>query len=127
MSAETVPLPTAVGPARTVRRAGRGGAVSSRGEDTGAGGVAEMSAKPLDERGRLVGTQPAHAACLGDPDLLHDRPGLHLTDTGHGLQECDHLELADHLVLAPPLDHLGERALRVLQTVLDLSAHPAGL
>src|SRR6478735_2546755 len=135
MSADTVPFPTAVGPARTVRRAGpgttggdAGSVVSPAGTDgVGSDGCAEMSAKPLDEGRGLVGTEAADTTCLGDPDLLHDRPSLHLTHAGQGLQQRDHLELADHVVRLPTLDDLLQGALGVLEPVLHLGAHASGL
>src|SRR5690606_27025647 len=59
-------------------------------------------------------------AGLGDPDLFHDRPSLHLTDSGERLQQRDDLELAHDVVRLALLDHLPQRPLGVLQTVLDL-------
>src|SRR5918998_144377 len=129
MSADTVPFPTAVGPASTVRRAGESFVAPWRPEsDAGrrAGG-AEMSAKPLDECLGLVRPEAAYPASLGDPDLFHDRPGLHLTDTWQRLQQRDDLELAHDVVFLPLLDHVLERALGVLQPVLDLGAHTTRL
>src|SRR6478609_2137287 len=128
MSADTVPFPTAVGPARTVRRgAGDDSASPSADDADGSDGCAEMSAKPLDEGRGLVGTEAADTTCLGDPDLLHDRASLHLTHAGQRLEQRDDLELADHVVRLPALDDLLQRTLRVLQPVLHLGADPAGL
>src|ERR687893_721632 len=130
MSAETVPFPTAVGPASTVSRAGMWFVAPWRSGTCGAGwpaGGAEMSAKPLDERLGLVRPEAAYPASLGDPDLFHDRPSLHLTDTWQRLQQRDDLELAHDVVFLPLLDHVLERALGVLQPVLDLGAHTTRL
>src|SRR5690606_20849301 len=84
------------------------------------GCVVLISAKPLDERRRLVGSEASDAAGLGDPDLFHDRPGLNLTDPGERLEQRDDLELAHDVVLPALLDDLLEGALRVLELVLDL-------
>src|SRR5690606_13781339 len=134
MSADTVPFPTAVGPARTVRRAGpdrvdgeAGSAAPSGACGVGSDGCAEMSAKPLDEGRGLVGAEAADTTCLGDPDLLHDRPSLHLTHAGQRLQQRDDLELADHVVRLAALDDLLQGALGVLEPVLHLGADPPGL
>src|SRR3954467_10102928 len=104
MSADTVPLPTAVGPARTVSRGRPPCATTS-------------AVEALDECGDLVRAQPAHPARLGDPDLLHDLAGAHLAHPGKGLEQRRDLDLADHLVALPLLDHLTQGALRVLEAV----------
>src|SRR5665811_686623 len=106
MSAETVPLPTAVGPARTVRRAG-GGLVGIK--------SAGSSAEALAEGRSLVRAEPAHPARLRDPDLGHDRARLHLAHAGKRLEQGNHLELPDDVVLLAVVDHGGERALGVLE------------
>src|SRR4051794_16931839 len=109
MSADTVPLPTAVGPARTVNRRRPPCSTTS-------------AVETLDERRDLVGAQAAHPARLGDPDLLHDLAGPHLADAGQRLEQRGDLDLADHLVALAFLDHFAEGALRVLQPVLHLGA-----
>src|SRR5690242_8249193 len=124
MSAATVPLPTAVGPASTVSRPGTALICSVAESPPNTPGSA---AESLDQGGDLVGPETPHAARLGDPDLLHDLLGADLADAGKGLEEGRHLHLADHLVLLPFLDHLTEGALRVLESVLDLGSRAASL
>ena len=68
--AATVPLPTAVGPARTVSR----DAVSLR--RTGSVARGELAL----ERGDLLGAEPAHPAALGDAEPLHHLPGADLAE-----------------------------------------------
>ena len=41
------------------------------------------------ERLALLGPEAADPAGLGDADLLHDAPGLHLADAGQGLEQGD--------------------------------------
>src|SRR4029079_15984408 len=109
----TVPLPTAVGPARTVSRAGvvvmrgswgvRCSWCVAGGEDApyltpaprraGAGG-GRVLAELLDERLDLVRAEAAPAPRLRDPDLRHDRARLDLADAGQRLEQRDDLELA---------------------------------
>src|SRR5690606_35003539 len=112
MSAETVPLPAAVGPASTVRRPGAG--VSSV-RLAGAG-----SAKLLDQLGDLVRAEATHPARLGDPDLGHDLLRGDTADARQRLQQREHLELADRVVGLALLDYLGELASGVLEPVLHL-------
>src|SRR4051812_27771481 len=118
MSADMVPFPTAVGPARTVSRRGPGGTFASP-------RATRSAVETLDERGDLVGTQATDAPGLRDPDLFHDLAGPDLAHAGQGLQQCRHLDLADHLVGLPLLDHLGEGTLGVLEPVLHFGAGPA--
>ena len=81
--AETVPLPTAVGPARTVSLGlGR--------RCAGSGAVLKLAL----ERGDLVGAEPAHAARLGDAEPLHQVAGPDLAEpwdrpaAGRGPASC---------------------------------------
>src|SRR5947209_12351072 len=104
MSADTVPLPTAVGPARTVRRRLPDPLWPAR-------STARSAVEALDERGDLVRPETPHAPRLGDPDLLHDLPGAHLANAGQRLEEGGDLDLADHLVGLALLDDLAQRAL----------------
>src|SRR3954452_8958986 len=122
MSADTVPLPTAVGPAMTVRR--RPGGPS--GDPRRAGSTVGSAVEALDERRDLVRAEPPHPPGLRDPDLLHDLPGTYLAHTGQRLEERGDLDLADHLVALPLLDDLAERALGVLEPVLHLGPGAAG-
>src|SRR3954468_1768505 len=115
MSADMVPLPTAVGPARTVSRRGSGGIVAAP-EPT------RSAVEALDERGDLVRAEAADTAGLGDADLFHDLPGAHLAHAGQRLEEGGDLDLADDLVRLPLLDDVPEGALGVLQPVLHLGA-----
>ena len=85
-SAATVPLPTAVGPARTIRRERRGALTTRRG--------AELTL----ERGDLLDAQAAHAAALGDAEALHHLAGAHPAEAGHRLEQLDDAHLADDLV-----------------------------
>src|SRR5690349_23979338 len=103
MSAETVPLPTAVGPARTVRRRPGGPWEDPR----RAGSTAGSAVEALDERRDLVRAEPADPPGLRDPDLLHDLPGAHLAHAGQRLEQRGDLDLADHLVALPLLDDLA--------------------
>src|SRR3954453_5554795 len=118
MSADTVPLPTAVGPASTVRRR----LPWPPGQVWPARSTARSAVEALDERGDLVGPETPHAPRLGDPDLLHDLPGAHLAHAGQRLEEGGDLDLADHLVGLALLDDLAQRALGVLEAVLDLGS-----
>src|SRR5689334_8109311 len=124
MSAATVPLPTAVGPASTVSRPGPGtppvSSVVISPPNTGV-----SAAEALDQGGDLVRAQTSHATRLGDPDLFHDLLGADLADAGQGLEKCRHLHLADHLVGLTLADHLTERTLRVLESILDLGTRTA--
>src|SRR4051794_40460557 len=126
MSAATVPLPTAVGPASTVSRPGSGitppSSVVASPPNTGV-----SAAEALDQGGNLVGAQTSHTPRLGDPDLFHDLLRADLADTGEGLEENRPLQLADPLVGLPLADHLTERALRVLESILDLGSRAASL
>src|SRR3954463_11781129 len=122
MSADTVPLPTAVGPASTVRRR----LPWRPGQVWPARSTARSAVEALDERGDLVGPETPHAPRLGDPDLLHDLPGADLAHSGQRLEQGGDLDLADHLVGLPLLDDVAERALRVLQPVLHFGACTAG-
>ena len=74
-----MPLPTAVGPASTVSRAGVG---LLRARLIVPPAVELSGAEPLDERRDLVRPEAPHAAGLGDPDLFHDRPALTLPTPG---------------------------------------------
>src|SRR3954453_10325165 len=115
MSADMVPLPTAVGPARTVSRRGSGGILAAP-EPT------RSAVEALDERGDLVRAEAADTAGLGDADLFHDLPGAHLAHAGQRLEEGGDLDLADDLVGLALLDDLAQRALGVLEAVLDLGS-----
>src|SRR3954454_18659415 len=77
MSAATLPLPTAVGPARTTRRLRDAGRVPASGTEL------------LLECGDLFGAEPAAPAALGDPEPLHRLPGADLAEAGHRLQQVD--------------------------------------
>ena len=78
MSADTVPFPTAVGPASTVNRRDRLVPPSVTHRSAG---------EALDERSDLVRPQAAHPPRLGDADLFHDLPGPHLADSRDGLEQ----------------------------------------
>src|SRR3954469_14633141 len=121
MSADTGPLPTAVGPASTVRRR----LPWPPGQVWPARSTARSAVEALDERGDLVGPETPHAPRLGDADLFHDLPGAHLAHAGQRLEEGRDLDLADDLVRLPLLDDVPEGALGVLQPVLHLGARTA--
>src|SRR6478609_6984141 len=105
MSADTVPFPTAVGPARTVRRgAGDDSASPSADDADGSDGCAEMSAKPLDEGRGLVGAEAADMTCLGDFDLLHDCVSFYFIYVGQRLEQRDDFEFVDYVVCLFALD-----------------------
>jgi hypothetical protein len=115
MSAATVPLPTAVGPARTVSRE-RADVVA--GSATGA----ELALESSD----LVGGQPADATALGDAQPLHHLAGADLAETGHRGEQVEHAHLADDLVLLPLGQDVDDRGPGVLEPVLDLGPLTAG-
>src|SRR5689334_17376224 len=116
MAAATVPLPTAVGPARTTRR--------ERPEE--AAGPSVTTGELALERGHLLGPQASHAAALGDPEPLHDLAGADLAQARHRLQQVDDPHLADDLVaLALPQD-VGDGGAGVLEAVLDLRPFAPG-
>src|SRR5690606_36469608 len=69
-----MPLPTPPGPETTM--------------------ISRVSAKLVKQGGTLLRTETLDASVLGDTDLLHDAPRLHLAHTGQGFQQRDHLQLA---------------------------------
>src|SRR3954447_16423207 len=113
MSADTVPLPTAVGPASTVSR---------RRPTSMPSNTSRSAREALDERRYLVGTQATHASGLGDADLLHDLPGPDLSYSGQRLQQGGDLHLADDVISLAFFDDVAQGALGVLESVLHLSA-----
>src|SRR3954451_24744895 len=108
MSAATVPLPTAVGPASTVSRPGSGmplpGSLVASPPNTG-----ESATEALDQGGDLIGAQTAHAPRFRDPDLFNDLLGADLADAGEGLEEGRHLHLPEHPNVLPPTSTLTDR------------------
>jgi hypothetical protein len=86
MAAATVPLPTAVGPARTVTALWPG---------------------TVDALG-LVGAETADLAGGRDTDLLHDLLGLDLAHAREGLEQGGDAEASDHLVVLGLLQHRGD-------------------
>src|SRR3954468_7318640 len=105
MSAATLPLPTAVGPASTTSRRLRSGSVMPRGwfrETT----VPSSGAELLLERGDLLGAEPADPAALGDAEPLHRLLGPDLAQARHRLQQVDDAHLADDLVALALGEHL---------------------
>src|SRR4051794_5931433 len=131
MSAATLPLPTAVGPASTTRRRLRSGPVMPRewfrdrrcapSSTTGRQAhrwsrrslcdrlettVPTSGAELLLERGDLLGAQPADPAALGDADPLHGLLGADLAQAGHRLQQVDDAHLADDVVALALGEHL---------------------
>src|SRR5580700_6841255 len=78
-----VPLPAPPGPIRTKM----------------CGAPAGGSARSLfEQRLALLGTESLQSAAVADADRLHEAPGLHLAETRQGLEDRDHLHLADGLV-----------------------------
>src|SRR5699024_239960 len=106
-SVETVPLPTAVGPARTVRR------------------VRGWSAKLGHEFLDLVRPESADSAGFGDADVGHDLAGFDLPDPRQAFQELGHAELRDRVVLLGEGDHFGDRAALVFQALLHIGSGSA--
>src|SRR6187399_734021 len=56
---------------------------------------AAASAEGLEERLALLLAETTDAAGVGDADLLHRAPGLHLADAGEGLDDGEDLHLPD--------------------------------
>src|SRR5687768_9618950 len=126
----TVPLPTAVGPARTTRRercSGLGfwgdGGVGPSGTRLASPAAAELLQECLD----LVGAQTTQPTAVGDADAIHDLLRADLADTRHGLQEVADPQLGDDLVGPGLLENLGERGSGVLEAVLHLGSQPTSL
>ena len=88
--ATTVPLPTAVGPESTVRRA----ALTSAGRRAGGPG-----GELRDQRGGLVLAQPAEPPVGGDVQPFHHLGRPHRADPGQRPEHVDHLGVGDHVVL----------------------------
>src|SRR5688572_7796443 len=99
MSAATLPLPTAVGPASTVSRLRRSVTRS------------ELFFECRD----LLGAEAAHPAALGDAQALHDLAGPDLAEARHRLQQVDDPHLADDLVGVALSKHVADRGAVVLE------------
>src|SRR4051794_19270975 len=113
MSAATVPLPTAVGPASTISRAPSRSRPVSWFHPSPVGTPASISSVETRslgeftlERRDLVGPEAAHPACFGDTGSLHDLLRAHLADAGDALQQGADPHLADHLVGPAFMQHL---------------------
>src|SRR6478672_13759757 len=117
MSAATVPLPTAVGPARTTSR-----------ERVPVSGVRRSVTRGelALERGHLLGAEAADATALGDPQPFHHLAGAHLAQARHRLEQVDDAHLADDLVLLALAQDVDDGGAGVLEAVLHLGPFPTG-
>src|SRR3546814_14811185 len=84
MVAATVPLPTAVGPASTTRRAGAGVPVTV-GSLTASAPRAELGLEGRD----LLDAEAANTAALSDAQPLHQLAGPDLAQAGPRLQKSE--------------------------------------
>src|SRR5690625_385465 len=110
--AATVPLPTAVGPARTIRNACRS--------------EPSLTIRELGhERRDLVGAEPAYATALGDTDAFHQLAGFDLAEAGNRRPEVEDLHLADDLVALTLAQDLRQRCAGMLEAVLEPGARAA--
>src|SRR5699024_601649 len=106
-SDESVSVPTAEGPARTVMR------------------VRGWSAKLGHEFLDLVRPESADSAGFGDADVGHDLAGFDLPDPRQAFQELGHAQLRDRVVLLGEGDHFGDRAALVFQALLHIGSGSA--
>src|SRR5690606_31500242 len=125
MYAATVPLPTAVGPARTVSLAGGfSGVGASVVHSCTVSGFAELTL----QRSHLVVSEASYPPSLGNPDTFHDLPGTNLAHAGHGAEQVDHPHLADHFIgVAPRVHDFTKGGAGVLEAILHLGTLASGL
>src|SRR4051812_5080849 len=107
MSPATDPLPTAVGPARTVSR-----------ERADRGSSAALVKLAL-ERGDLVGSETAHAPRLRDAETLHQVARPDLSQPRDRLQQVDDAHLADDVVVLALVEHVLDRGRRGPDPLFD--------
>src|SRR5262245_2829823 len=86
-----------------------------------------VSAELFEERLALLGAEAPHAAALGDTDVFHDAPSLHLADAGQRLQHGHDLQLADDVVAVRLRQRVREGDGPHLELLLQLGAGGAGL
>src|SRR3954447_10571830 len=101
-----VPFPTPPGPEMTTIR---------------------TSAQLVEQGLTLLGPEAPDPAALRDPDVVHDPPRLHLADTGEGLEQRHHLELADDVVAVSLAEGLRQGHRPHLELFLQLGAGGPGL
>ena len=109
MSAATVPLPTAVGPASTVSRARCAGVAGTAGV---AGSVTR--AELALEAAIWLAPRPRTRRLSEMGRTLHQLARPDLAQAGHRLEQVDHAHLADDLVVLPLLEHVDDRGAGVL-------------
>ena len=112
----TVPLPTAVGPETTVRRAG----------------VTRLEAAWTDRRTRRSGPQSGacptpQPAVGGDIEPFHHLAGTHRAHSRQCLQDIDDLGVRDDVVILGKVQHLGKAPLAGAESLLHLGAASSSL
>src|SRR3546814_7223886 len=86
-----------------------------------------LSGEGVEQGLALLVAQATDATGVGDADLLHRAPGLHLADTGKGLDHGEDLHLADVIVAGRLVEELSQGQRTHLELLLDLSARSASL